>query len=94
VVGFEVRNRQPAGGLQHSVHGSGAAGTRWYRCCCERDGVKPVDTFFALLRGYKGVSLRAPANRPARIEAGFVEEELDRLIELALQGESPRTVAR
>ncbi|HEV2680242.1 MAG TPA: ferritin-like domain-containing protein [Rhodanobacter sp.] len=62
-----------------------AAGTRWYRYCCERDGVEPVDTFFALLREYMGVSLRGPFNRPARIEAGFVEAELDRLASLALE---------
>jgi uncharacterized ferritin-like protein (DUF455 family) len=62
-----------------------AAGTRWYRYCCERDGVEPVDTFFALLREYMGVSLRGPFNRPARIEAGFVEAELDRLAALALE---------
>jgi len=62
-----------------------AAGTRWYQHCCERDGIDPVDTFFALLREYMGVSLRGPFNRPARIEAGFVEAELDRLAGLALE---------
>ncbi len=71
-----------------------AAGTRWYRHCCERDGVEPVATFFALLRDYMGVSLRGPFNRPARLEAGFVEEELERLVALALQGDSPRSVTR
>lgn len=63
-----------------------AAGTRWYRHCCERDGVEPIDTFFALLREYMGVSLRGPFNRPARLEAGFVEAELDRLTALAAAG--------
>jgi uncharacterized ferritin-like protein (DUF455 family) len=63
-----------------------AAGTRWYHHCCERDGLEPVDTFFALLRDYMGVNLRGPFNRPARLEAGFVEEELDRLTALALAG--------
>ncbi|WEN13474.1 ferritin-like domain-containing protein [Rhodanobacter sp. AS-Z3] len=60
-----------------------AAGTRWYRYCCERDGVDPIDTFFDLLRDYMGVSLRGPFNRPARLEAGFLEEELDRLAALS-----------
>jgi uncharacterized ferritin-like protein (DUF455 family) len=60
-----------------------AAGTRWYLDCCQRDSVEPVDTFFALLREYMGVSLRGPFNRPARLEAGFVEAELDRLAMLA-----------
>src|SRR5690348_3391416 len=62
-----------------------AAGTRWYRWCCARDGVDPFDTFFGLLRDYLGVSLRGPFNRPARLEAGFVEAELDRLVALALE---------
>ena len=60
-----------------------AAGTRWYRYCCERDGVDPIDSFFTLLRDYMGVNLRGPFNRPARLEAGFVEEELDRLAALS-----------
>jgi uncharacterized ferritin-like protein (DUF455 family) len=59
-----------------------AAGTRWYRHCCERDGLDPIETFFALLRDYMGVSLRGPFNRPARLQAGFVEAELDRLAAL------------
>ncbi|BFI96451.1 MAG: ferritin-like domain-containing protein [Rhodanobacter sp.] len=63
-----------------------AAGTRWYRWCCERDGVDPVEHFFELLRSYMGVSLRGPFNRPARLEAGFVEAELDRLAVLAVAG--------
>jgi uncharacterized ferritin-like protein (DUF455 family) len=60
-----------------------AAGTRWYLHCCEREGVEPVDTFFALLREYMGFSLRGPFNLPARREAGFVEAELDRLTAMA-----------
>ena len=63
-----------------------AAGTRWYRHCCERDGLEPVATFFDLLRAYMGTSLRGPFNLPARREAGFVEAELDRLTMLADPG--------
>ncbi len=61
-----------------------AAGTRWYRWCCERDGIDPFETFFDLLRDYLGVSLRGPFNRPARLQAGFVDAELDRLAALAV----------
>jgi uncharacterized ferritin-like protein (DUF455 family) len=60
-----------------------AAGTRWYHHCCERDGIEPVDTFFRLIRDYMGVDLRGPFNRPARLDAGFSEFELDRLMDLA-----------
>jgi uncharacterized ferritin-like protein (DUF455 family) len=59
-----------------------AAGTRWYRYCCERDGVDPTDTFFELLNTYMGVSLRGPFNLPARREAGFDERELEQLLAL------------
>ncbi len=62
-----------------------AAGTRWYRYCCARDGLDPVATFFDLLRDYMGVNLRGPFNLPARREAGFVEAELDRLLALACE---------
>jgi uncharacterized ferritin-like protein (DUF455 family) len=60
-----------------------AAGTRWFRHCCERDGLDPRETFLDLLRDYMGRNLRGPFNRQARLEAGFDAEELDRLAELA-----------
>ncbi|GLQ96634.1 ferritin-like domain-containing protein [Dyella mobilis] len=60
-----------------------AAGTRWFRWCCERDRLDPRETFLDLLRDYMGRNLRGPFNRPARLEAGFDEEELDRLTALA-----------
>lgn len=60
-----------------------AAGTRWFRWCCERDGLDLREAFIDLLRDYMGYTLRGPFNRPARIEAGFDEEELDRLAALA-----------
>ncbi|RDS86859.1 ferritin-like domain-containing protein [Dyella psychrodurans] len=61
-----------------------AAGTRWFRWCCERDGLEPRETFLDLLRDYMGRNLRGPFNRPARLEAGFDEDELDSLTALAL----------
>jgi len=65
-----------------------AAGTRWYHYCCARDGLDPVENFFALLREYMGVNLRGPFNLPARREAGFAEAELDRLLALAVQSQA------
>lgn len=61
-----------------------AAGTRWFHHCCERDGLEPRETFLGLLRDYMGRTPRGPFNRPARLEAGFDEVEMDRLAELAL----------
>ena len=62
-----------------------AAGTRWFRWCCERDGLEPRETFLDLLRDYMGRHLRGPFNREARIQAGFDEAELDQLTALALE---------
>jgi len=60
-----------------------AAGTRWFRWCCERDGLDPRETFLDLVRDYMGRNLRGPFNRPARVQAGFDDAELDRLAALA-----------
>ena len=61
-----------------------AAGTRWFKWCCERDGSDPRETFLDLVRDYMGRNLRGPFNRPARLQAGFDEAELDQLTALAL----------
>ncbi|MBP1472901.1 ferritin-like domain-containing protein [Frateuria sp. MAH-13] len=60
-----------------------AAGTRWFRWCCERDGLEPRGTFVQLLRDYMGGHLRGPFNHPARLAAGFDAEEMDQLAALA-----------
>jgi uncharacterized ferritin-like protein (DUF455 family) len=61
-----------------------AAGTRWFIWCCERDGVDPRETFLGFVRDYMGRNLRGPFNRPARLQAGFDDAELDQLTQLAL----------
>ena len=53
-----------------------AAGTRWFRWCCERESVQPADTFRALLRERLAGGLRGPFNLDARRAAGFGEDEL------------------
>jgi uncharacterized ferritin-like protein (DUF455 family) len=60
-----------------------AAGTRWFRWCCARDGLEPRATFIDLLRLYMGGSLRGPFNHAARRAAGFDEQEMAQLIALA-----------
>jgi uncharacterized ferritin-like protein (DUF455 family) len=56
-----------------------AAGTRWFRWCCEREGRDPDATFAELLREYVPTGLRGPFNLDARRAAGFGEAELARL---------------
>ncbi len=53
-----------------------AAGTRWFRWCCEREGRDPDATFAGLLREYVPTGLRGPFNLDARRAAGFGEAEL------------------
>ncbi|MFT3761793.1 MAG: ferritin-like domain-containing protein [Pseudoxanthomonas sp.] len=53
-----------------------AAGTRWYRWHCERQGVEPRSRFRELLREYAGGYLHGPFNLEARLLAGFDEDEL------------------
>ena len=56
-----------------------AAGTRWFRFCCEREGREPDATFHALLAEYVPAGLRGPFNLDARRAAGFGDAELSNL---------------
>lgn len=56
-----------------------AAGTRWFRWCCEREGRDPDRAFDELLRKFVPAGLRGPFNLDARRAAGFREVELARL---------------
>ncbi len=53
-----------------------AAGSRWFRWCCEREGREPRSTFEALLREHARGALRQPFNLEARRAAGFDAQEL------------------
>jgi uncharacterized ferritin-like protein (DUF455 family) len=53
-----------------------AAGSRWFRWCCERAGVEPEAAFRELLIQYGRGVLYGPFNLDARSAAGFSEEEL------------------
>jgi uncharacterized ferritin-like protein (DUF455 family) len=53
-----------------------AAGSRWFRWYCEREGVEPRTRFRQLLDEYARGSLRGPFNHDARRAAGFDDEEI------------------
>ena len=57
-----------------------AVGTRWFRYCCEQDGLEPLATFLELLKRYYGGSVKGPFNLDARYEAGFTPEEMAALM--------------
>jgi uncharacterized ferritin-like protein (DUF455 family) len=53
-----------------------AAGSRWFRWCCERDGVEPEAEFARLLALHARNAVRGPFNLDARSAAGFSATEL------------------
>jgi uncharacterized ferritin-like protein (DUF455 family) len=56
-----------------------AIGNRWYLYCCVQNGQEPRSTFQRLIKQYFDGKLRGPFNRPARLQAGFDEDELSEL---------------
>jgi uncharacterized ferritin-like protein (DUF455 family) len=53
-----------------------AIGNRWYRWCCARDGLDPIAHYAELSQRYNAPPLKGPFNRSARLQAGFLAEEL------------------
>ena len=56
-----------------------AAGSRWFRWCCERDGVDPDVEFARLIALHARGAVRGPFNLDARSAAGFSAAELELL---------------
>jgi uncharacterized ferritin-like protein (DUF455 family) len=56
-----------------------AFGSRWFHYLCEQRGLEPEATYFGLLTEYFPDGLRCPLHVEARREAGFSENELNKL---------------
>jgi len=56
-----------------------AAGDRWFRWLCVRQGSDPETTYIELIRAYDAPRPRRPFNESARKVAGFSEDELTNL---------------
>ncbi|MDI9333029.1 MAG: ferritin-like domain-containing protein [Cytophagales bacterium] len=54
-----------------------AIGNHWYRWLCKRDGLDPIAHYKKLALEFDAPRLRPPLNIAARLQAGFVAEELD-----------------
>jgi uncharacterized ferritin-like protein (DUF455 family) len=65
-------------------------GNRWYRYLCEQRGVDPIETFRGLLQEYGSMRVRRPFHGDARLAAGFTDQEMALLEELAAANEKPR----
>lgn len=71
-----------------------AAGSRWFRWYCERQGVEPGPRFRELLTEHARGSVRGPFNRQARTAAGFDAEELTALEQLQPSSRRPKPQRR
>lgn len=58
-------------------------GTRWFNWCCQSAGVEPQSTFLGLIEEHYGGKMKAPFNEPARMRAGFTENEMQAIKRLA-----------
>lgn len=58
-------------------------GTRWYRHLCNERRLDPVATFRQLLEQFNAPRVRPPFHAQARRAAGFMQAELDMLMEVA-----------
>lgn len=56
-----------------------AIGTHWFRFCCEREGLEPLETFMGLLELHYQGTIRGPFNLEARYQAGFTAAEMEQL---------------
>lgn len=65
-----------------------AVGSRWFGWLCQQQGVPPRRTFIGLVREHARGALRGPFNRDARRQAGFCDEELASLEQLACEPRS------
>jgi uncharacterized ferritin-like protein (DUF455 family) len=68
-----------------------AIGSRWFRHCCQQAKLPVEETFVDLLKQHFQGQLRGPFNEPARLEAGFSEQELNRLKGLTLRESASKT---
>lgn len=65
--------------ILHDEIGHVRIGNRWYYWACEQRGLEPVSTFRELVKKAMPKGMLTQFNYPARIEAGFTEEELKSL---------------
>ena len=59
-----------------------AIGSRWFKYCCDLQGLQPEETFRELLLEYMGGGLRGPLYEEGRLQAGFSQQEIDELVKM------------
>ena len=57
-----------------------AIGNRWFNWLCEQRGLEPIEAYEQLAIQYSAPKLRAPFNIEARLQAGFTQAEIEKLM--------------
>lgn len=60
-----------------------AVGSRWFRYCCQQQGLEPEKTFSRLVTEHFKGTIKLPLNTEARLAGGFSQQELHDLISRA-----------
>jgi len=84
----ELGDTETAGVLEIILEeevGHVAAGTRWFHHLCAQRGLDAEATYFELLHDYLGDDIRCPLHLEARRQAGFSDNELERLKTLCVR---------
>jgi uncharacterized ferritin-like protein (DUF455 family) len=58
-------------------------GTRWFNYVCQQRELSPQDVFTELLDRHVNGIIQGPFDEKSRLEAGFTEEELQRLVTIS-----------
>ena len=58
-------------------------GTRWFNYVCRQRGLSPAIVFTDLLQEYLQGSIQGPFDMASRLQAGFTEDEMQRLVEIS-----------
>jgi uncharacterized ferritin-like protein (DUF455 family) len=66
--------------ILHDEIGHVRIGSRWFHYCCQQRDVEPDGTFRQLICDVMHAPLRGPFFTEARLQAGFTEAELERLL--------------
>ena len=61
-------------------------GSHWFHYLCEQRGLEPEQTYFDLLENFLNGEIRCPLHHQARREAGFSNQELERVETLCADG--------
>ena len=69
--------------------GPGAMGNHWFRYLCAEQGLDPLVHYPALVLRHAAPRLKPPFNTPARLAAGFTQEEIDWLMAQRLTPVTP-----